>query len=141
ATIPLWLLEGVAEWAAGGCSTLTGSPIKVKQLFRDGYLDYAAMERNMAVINGAKDPDLNHKSYLQSYFIVKYMIARTGSDLKNGLDTFFAFNQELVSGTGKFDQALQKVYGISLDQFRHGWVAQIENDVVRRAQPDLTSFA
>lgn len=139
--IPLWMLEGIAEWAAGGVATLASSPASVKGLFRNGFLDYPAMDRNMQVINGSKDPSLNHKSYLQSYFIVKYLIGRGGSDLKRGLEQFLSFNRALVADNGRFDTALQRVYRLSLEDFRRGWTGQIELDVLRRAQPDLTSFA
>lgn len=139
--IPLWMLEGIAEWVAGGVATLATSPASVKGLFRNGFLDYPAMDRNMQVINGAKDPSLNHKSYLQSYFIVKYLIGRGGADLKRGLEQFLAFNRALVEDNGRFDTALKRVYRLSLEEFRRGWTGQIELDVLRRPQPDLTSFA
>jgi tetratricopeptide (TPR) repeat protein len=142
--VPLWIQEGGAEWTSGGVQSIGHDTRKVKGFFAGagggaGALEYDALEKHMQVVNGAKDPLLNHKAYVQSYFMVKALMAREPTP-EAGLDRFFELNRELVRTSGDVAASLAKVYGLSMDGFRKAWTAQIDSDVVRPAEPNLTSM-
>jgi len=136
--LPLWLVEGFAEWAAGGAQNVCRSPKQIHALFQAGLLDYEALRSAMLVNGESKDPDLNHKAYVQSFFIVKHLIGRK-PDPVTGLEAFVGLIRALVRGGTTFEGALARQYRVSVAEFEAGWTGLLRDNVLLRADPILSS--
>ncbi|MBI4859319.1 MAG: hypothetical protein HY815_03535 [Candidatus Riflebacteria bacterium] len=138
--LPLWVLEGVAEWAAGGVLSFTPGSEEIKALFEDGCMPPARMESAMRVTNGAKDPKANQQAYVQAYFMAKSLLSLRPEPAR-GLEQFVGFARDALRAGGSVEAALAGRYGLTPEQFDRRWRSLLETDVVRASRPVLSSFA
>ena len=138
--LPLWLLEGFAEWGAGGAQNACCPPGQVKPLFTNGVLDPAALRLAMAVDGRPKTIETNHKAYIQSFFMVTYLLGHSRGP-GEPLTRLLAFILDLMDSAGRFELCLRKHYGHSIAQFDCGWTALLNHYVIAAPEPQLTNTA
>jgi len=160
-SVPLWLMEGIADWSAGGLAVLAATGKNVKGYFDNGFIDQKALDHAMLVTNGAKDPTQNQKAYVQSFFMVKYLLALgspsvgevratlDGTDTiqasdtekaeRNGLTRLMKFAGHLHEGTGDLESSLKSCYGLTSDEFCAGWQRLLRRDVIDSPTPRLAT--
>ena len=133
--VPLWILEGFAEWASGGAKNACRSGREVKAFFQNGVFDGRELERAMLMTGTYKDPASNHKAYVQAYFMAKYLIERFPNP-KEGVAAFFDLVGQLVRSRTSLAEALAR-HGLTVEQFVRGWRTLIDRDVLEPDEPLL----
>jgi Tfp pilus assembly protein PilF len=138
-SIPLWLQEGIAEWAAGKAVCAPEGDADARRLFSEGhFLDYAQM--GAALSPATLEPALNQKAFLQSFLITKYMVGQR-KDRHAGLQALLEFSRQLVRSGGTLEEALQSTYRLGLADFTRSWQNFIRREVVDAPHPRLISRA
>jgi hypothetical protein len=137
-SIPIWLLEGIAEWGSGGIGTLPQKPDQIRALFKSGFLDDKQMVAAISVLNFGKSASDNLKAYIQGFYIVKFLMGRRDT-MRGAIDAYLAFNKELLK-TADIDALLVKHYGLRRKAFEEGWRDQIRHDLLEPGMPRLASI-
>lgn len=110
--VPTWLQEGLAVYGEGGLDEAS------RKLF-----DRAVAEDKLLSVRAlsggfSEDPAKADISYSQSYSLVRFLIERYGPE------RILALLDALRQGA-TVDEAMQSVYGLTLEQFEDGWRAAI----------------
>jgi hypothetical protein len=106
--LPLWLNEGLAVTSEGPTSSTFASALR------------AAVAANalpsLRTIDSSfpADPRASNLAYAQSESIVRYLLKQYGADKMRALLGIFQLGSRV-------DPALQKVYGLDLDQLQDAW--------------------
>lgn len=136
--LPLWVIEGVAEYASGGIGSIPRTPAELVALFKDGFLSTTELTRQMSVVNGSKDSNQNLKAYVQSYYMVKFLMQLRGSP-QLGMESFIAFSKKLLE-TQQLESSFAAVYEMDIPTFERGWQRQIRGDLLTADPPVLESW-
>ncbi|MBI4864534.1 MAG: hypothetical protein HY815_30395 [Candidatus Riflebacteria bacterium] len=121
----LWIDEGLAEYLAGGIDYVRDLGIEPKKVFAEGPLSMSDLIGNINIL--WHDNKKNVKAYLQSFYMVEYLMER-GGDPKNGL----ALIQKLLEKVAQdipLEKALPEVYKLTHDEFVAGWRKHLEKRV------------
>jgi tetratricopeptide (TPR) repeat protein len=121
----LWIDEGVAEWLAGGVRYLGDLDIRFKPLFADGPLSMSDLIGNINIL--WHDNSKNVKAYVQSYFMVDFLMTRPGTPAQ----AIARIGQLLdkVARDVPLEKAVHEVYGLTWEQFTTGWQKHIQEQV------------
>lgn len=120
----LWMDEGLAEYLAGGVKYLTELDISFKQLFSDGPLSMSDLIGNINIL--WHDNKKNVKAYVQSYFMVDYLMRRVPE--AQALDKITQL-LDRVAHDVPLERAIPEVYGFGYDTFLSGWQSHLKSEV------------
>jgi hypothetical protein len=109
---PTWLIEGIAVYGEGGLDA-EGRARLQKAIQEDELVSVRALSGGFS-----EHPDKANLSYSQSYSLVNYLLEAHGKDKL--LDLF----EQLRQGE-KLEDALNAVYGFSLDELEDKWRASV----------------
>ncbi len=118
AKLPAWLDEGAAVYAQS-------SPGDYEGAFRVAVRADRLIPFNQMVVP-TSNPQLVGVFYGQAYFMVKFLIDREGPGK-------FAELMRTIKGGTRYDQAIEKVYGLTMTQFEDAF--RREHGLAPRAQP------
>lgn len=120
----LWMDEGLAEYLAGGVRYLTELDISFKSVFADGPLSMSDLIGNINIL--WHDNKKNVKAYVQSFFMVEYLMNRVPAN--EALDKITALLDKVAHDT-PLERAIPEVYGIGYDTFLSGWQQHLKSEV------------
>ncbi|MBI4862888.1 MAG: hypothetical protein HY815_21900 [Candidatus Riflebacteria bacterium] len=138
-SLPLWLHEGLAEWTAGGADNACRTALEIQGLFASGFMDQDAMTRAMRYDGTNPDPALNHKAYVQAFFLVKYLMMRAGS-VSAAVRAIQDFARDLMTSSATLEGALLARFGLTETAFQEGWRALLQRDLLDTSDPVLSSL-
>ena len=107
----LWIDEGVAEYLAGGVRYLTKLDISFPTIFSDGPLSMSDLIGNINIL--WHDNKKNVKAYVQSFFMVDYLMGRLPP--AQALEKITALLDAVAHDT-PLERAIPTIYGIPYEE-------------------------
>jgi len=121
----LWIDEGLAEYLAGGVRYLRDLQMNLEDEFADGPLAMSDLIGNINVL--WHDNSKNAKAYVQSYFMVDYLMHRAPVE-RDSLAKIEALLGK-VSTDVPLEKAVFEVYGLPYAEFEKGWKRHLSTGV------------
>jgi len=110
--LPVWLVEGIAEYTEGSVS-MDEQELVVTRLMEDTLPELKTMRYNFPF--GEEEA---HLAYAQSKMVVAYMVDTYGSEKINQL-------VESIRGGQTIDQGLRVIYGLNTEELDRTWRAEM----------------
>lgn len=115
-----WVIQGLAETLAGSPEVLSARLKGVQKAIEEKKIELGSLSTiNQTFSDGYSAPDILDAAYAQAYLMTSFLMKREGT-VGEGVQRVLELLKLTSEGTA-FDQALQKVFKLSLADFESGW--------------------